>query len=897
MKTKKIVTAVIMCWLTTFLCAQNEGHTIRVDDETYKGLNALSKSRLGKGEIYLFTTTHQDIGWLDQPEICVINRDTLWLTPFLERLEKEPDFRMDIEQTSILMEYLRRHPDKKDMINRYLKEGRICVGATYIQPYEEMYAGESLARQFYFGSRWLKKNFDGYATHSYFNVDVPGRTLQMPQIMRKAGIDNLVISRHERGLFHWEAPDGSKVRTYSPGHYIYFYNVLGLTDEAAIKELAKEAAPWYLRFNNRPNVKAVMPAMLNYEFIWDPKPVLNCVPFTSKWNKIGYMQTEDGKQKTKINLPKFRYATADDFFHALDASTINLPSIMGERPNVWLYIHGPSHEQAITASRKGDILLPAAEKIASFGALVEGNFTHYPQQRLSSAWLSKIYPDHGWGGKGGEITDLTFLRKFEHALSEAELLVNISASRLASYVQTDEAKGIPVIVTNTLSWKRSEPVKIPVQLNKGFAEDLSVIDRSGKPVPCQTSEVSRYEDGSIQSARLCFVPQNVPPLGYATFYLNPRKKEAGAPQIPFDNSFENDFYKIDFAAGGIRQIKDKALGTELLETSKFLGGEVFTLQSVGNGAGEFDKVQQPTCEGFDKTSHYAPQWTRKEQGAVYTSFFFESKIRNAVVEQTVTVYHQVKKIDFDITIRNWEGILYREYRMAMPVKAKNGEVAYEVPYGVLRVGKDEMPGVAGERYNTPNNKLHPRGIANWINVSGEKLGLTLSSSVAVVDYIDPSDTTLPYPVIQPILFASRRSCHGEGNEYLQYGDHQFHFSFTSHPEGWQNGYRFGTASNESLQAVFDPPVFRNAHLPESFSFFDMDDENIVVSAIKKCEDDDSFIIRLYNLSDKTLAVNLNPAFTPEKIVKVNLTEEELGKVENIILDKYAIETYKIIFRR
>lgn len=878
-----------------FLHAQNDGKTIRVDDETYKRLNALSKSRLGKGDIYLFTTTHQDIAWLDQPEICIINRDTLWLTPFLERLEKEPDFRMDIEQTSILMEYLHRHPDKKETINQYLKEGRICVGATYIQPYEEMYFSESLARQFYFGSKWLKKNFDGYTTHSYFNVDVPGRTLQMPQIMSKAGIRNLIISRHGRGLFSWEAPDGSKVRAYSPGHYIYFYNVLGMSDTEAIKELSKEAEPWYLQFNNQPRAKVVMPAMLNYEFVWDQKPVLNCVPFTSKWNNIEYMQTEDGKKRTKINLPKFRYATADDFFHALDASTTNLPSIMGERPDVWLYIHGPSHERAITASRKGDVLLPAAEKIASFGALVEGNFIHYPQQRFSDAWQSKIYPDHGWGGKGGDITDLTFLRKYEQALSEAEALADISVNRLASYVQTNAAKSIPLIVVNTLSWKRNDPVKIPVQLKKGFAENLSVNDISGKTIPYQTSEVIRYEDGSIQSAKLCFVAQNVPSLGYATFYMNARKEEVDIPQIPFEQVFENDFYKIDFAAGGIRQIKDKTLDIDLLETSKFLGGEVFTLKSEGNGAGEFDSVQQPTVEGFDKTSNYSPQWIRKEHGEVYTSFFFESKIRDAVVEQTVTVYHQIKKIDFDITIRNWEGILYREYRMAMPVNAKHGEVAYEVPYGVLRVGKDEMPGAAGERYETPNAELHPRGIANWINVSGEKLGLTLSSSVAVADYIDPTGTTTAYPVIQPILFASRKSCHWEGNEYLQHGDHQFHFSLTSHPEGWQNGYRFGMASNERLQTVFDPPVFRNAQLPESFSFFDIDNENIIVSTIKKCEDDESFIVRLYNLSDKMHTVDLNPAYTPKEIVKVNLIEEALEKVERIVMDKYAIETYKINF--
>ena len=149
----------------------------------------LSDSQLNRG-YFVFTTTHQDLAWLNNLDACAADRDTLWLTPFLKRLAEEPDFRMDIEQTSILREYIHRHPETKSLFSKYMNEGRICVEGTYIQPYEEMYSGESLARQFYLGTRWLKKNFDGYNSLSYFNVDVPGRTLQMPQIMKKAGIDN-----------------------------------------------------------------------------------------------------------------------------------------------------------------------------------------------------------------------------------------------------------------------------------------------------------------------------------------------------------------------------------------------------------------------------------------------------------------------------------------------------------------------------------------------------------------------------------------------------------------------------------------------------------------------------------------------------------------------------------
>ena len=184
MKTKKRILIAALTLLPTFAAnAQFEKELYTCDGETYSLLKNLSDSQLGNGKIYLFTTTHQDLAWLNHIDACIADRDTLWLTPFLKRLQDDPTFKMDIEQTSIVMEYLHRHPDTKPLFDKYIAEGRICVGGTYIQPYEEMYSGEALARQFYFGTRWLKKTFNGYNTLSYFNVDVPGRTLQMPQIM------------------------------------------------------------------------------------------------------------------------------------------------------------------------------------------------------------------------------------------------------------------------------------------------------------------------------------------------------------------------------------------------------------------------------------------------------------------------------------------------------------------------------------------------------------------------------------------------------------------------------------------------------------------------------------------------------------------------------------------
>ena len=46
---------------------------------------------------------------------------------------------------------------------------------------------------------------------------------------------------------------------------------------------------------------------------------------------------------------------------------------------------------------------------------------------------------------------------------------------------------------------------------------------------------------------------------------------------------------------------------------------------------------------------------------------------------------------------------------------------------------------------------HPREIQNFISASGNGFGVTMSSCVAVADWIDPSRDQSDYPVLQGIL--------------------------------------------------------------------------------------------------------------------------------------------------
>ena len=90
-------------------------------------------------------------------------------------------------------------------------------------------------------------------------------------------------------------------------------------------------------------------------------------------------------------MPLINYSTGATSIEA--AVRTGAPdSIMGERPNIWLYIHGPGHERALKASRYASRRLTTAEKFATFDAALRNDFINYPQDKLTKAGKMQYMP-------------------------------------------------------------------------------------------------------------------------------------------------------------------------------------------------------------------------------------------------------------------------------------------------------------------------------------------------------------------------------------------------------------------------------------------------------------------------------------------------------------------------
>ena len=860
-----------------------------------------NSSYFSKGTIHIIPSSHQDIAWMDSPVNCMYQRDTMMIAPAISLMEKNPNYVFSVEQVLNLEEFLSLHPEKKPQLEQLTRDGKFEWGGTYIQPYENMYSGEALIRQTYFGRKYLHKIFPGCDSRIYWNPDVPSRSIQMAQILEKSGINYISMSRISEGFYKWQSPDGTDILCYSPGHYTNMINLLFKDNMSSLRSMDEvykllkpkfdELAKYYKLHNIPPHIcfilstDAIKPVDLN-DFITD-------------WNK---------NYAKKFKMPQMQYSTFETFMDEVAKGKLKIEPTVGERPNVWFYKTGPSHHQTLEAGRDAWRFLTEAEEFSSFNSIVTRSDDAVQPGRLHAAWKEAIYPDHGWGGQRGAITDSTFFAKFLFAKKEAGEIRRSSMESINRNIGYQD-KGYPVVVYNTLSWNRTDLVKASFNaLGKSYVfnkTDLNykLIDEQGNEIPFQViSHQPGYSEPS-ERYNFLFVAKDVPSMGYKTYYLV-LKDGKDIDNTLAKGFLETPFYKVALGKGGIRSIVDKDQNKELLNTGKFMGAELFTMHSEGYGAGEFTEIQQPDMQGFAKLSDTDASWNCIESGKVRSVWETAQAFSHSSARVRVILYREIKRIDVETDLLGWDGTIYREFRLAFPLNMKNGKVVYEGTMSAVEVNKDEPKGAAGFSYGNvdysqPYNLVRPREVQNWFAGYDETGVVMISSDVMGFDYIDPTTNPVDYPVLQPVLLASRRSCHWLGNWFLDPGDHYFHFSITSGRGDWKNTYHAGTAANQPLLAVCGDVVKKSDGLPETHSFLKTDHNNVIVSTLKKADDDNNYIVRLYEMEGKDTQLTVSFPFKISKAWKTDMIEEnpvEIPVVNNTLvltIGHNAIETFKI----
>ena len=537
-------------------------------------VKAYNKNYFDGGTMNIMMANHNDLGWLNTQSITADYRSNVLIAPALDLMKTNPDFKYMMESVEYLKEFLVRHPERKEELVQRMHEGRFSFGASYVQNLQVHVGQEKLIRQFYYGRRWLKENIPGYDTHYYINTDVPGFTYQMPQILKKSGIDYTIQGRLPWGFYYWQGLDGTTIPMFA-----FSYNdphgLLNPTNNTGWMKFINQREYYF-----QPRQ---LPKTMLYDFNADYlPPCKEMLPFVSEQNRT--MKLFAGKWNThykdepkkQINPPSIKFVEPESALKEFFGNgELNIETIKGDWPLSWAYYDEPANREGLLAGRKACNKITAAEGL--FASIKQSNpSANYPQDQFDQAWLANCWPDHGWGGNRGPVTDSFYVASYQKSEEIANSLLKKAQEQFLKSVPQPDTKQIPVVIYNPCNWERTESAHCTISY-PGNWKAFQLKDVSGNQVPFEL--VSKTENQS--QAEIILLAGKVPSLGYQTYYASQANIFPENKTNILADSIETELVKIRFGSGGIASYFDKAKNQEILQTDKFFGGEVIQLTAPG----------------------------------------------------------------------------------------------------------------------------------------------------------------------------------------------------------------------------------------------------------------------------------------------------------------------------
>ncbi|MCK5456946.1 MAG: hypothetical protein KAI45_07440, partial [Melioribacteraceae bacterium] len=191
------------------------------------------------------------------------------------------------------------------------------------------------------------------------------------------------------------------------------------------------------------------------------------------------------------------------------------------------------------------------------------------------------------------------------------------------------------------------------------------------------------------------------------------------------------------------------------------------------------------------------------------------------------------------------------------------------------------------------NPTHPH--QRFIDVSDGKIGFAvINDGLREYEVTDNKSRTIGIILLRAFEIALatvawkwERHPQMKGSQSL--GDHEFNYFIYPHQGDWDEGGVMQQADffNVPLDVAQAGPY--KGSLPKSFSFVELIGKGLMLSSIKKAEDSDGVVVRIYNPTKRTINGELKLFKDPSEANLMNLNEEILDGA------KLKLEKNKIIF--
>ena len=837
----------------------------------------LLKPWLQQFTIHAVGNSHIDMAWLwPWTETVEVVRNTF--QSVLDLMREYPDFKFTMSAARTYEWIEEKYPNMFKQISERVKEGRWeVIGGMWVEPDLNMPDGESLTRQILVGKHYFQSRF-GVDVKIGWNPDSFGYNAQLPQIYKKSGMDYFVTQKllwaHEfttfpYKLFWWQAPDGSRLLTYFPRDYAASIEGPGM---------AKDLSVW------APSIYG--PRSSATSSIGGPE-ILHLYGVGDHGGGPTRQMLDNAKQLMSPGTvyPKLELGTATGFFNELGKKLpgMQVPTWNGEL--YFQYHRGVFTTQAETKQRirRSEEVMLNAEKFASV-AMLDGRA--YPQEEMNRAWKRLLFDDFHdiMPGSGIGVNYLDARRNLQDVRLFGNEVLRDSLKEIEAHVNT-QGTGVPVLVFNSLAWGRTGVVEAEAQLAEP-AKYIVVTDAAGNAAQSQLLSI----DPATHRAQFLILA-STPSLGYKTYFV---RGLAAAPPVRSKlrataDTLENEFVrvKIDSQTGCMTSLYDKRNNQEALAPSETdTGGP--TNQICGNLLQTFaDKPARWDAWNIDadfEKQHWdldkADEVKLVERGSLRAVIRIKKHFQSSTFVQLVTLYLDAPRVDVNMEVEWHEKHIL--LKVAFPVSAHSEKATFEIPYGSV-----ERPTTR----NTPAEKAQFEVPAiRWADISDAKHGFSLLNNCKY-----------GYDAKGNVLRLSLLRSPEWPDPHADEGHHEFTYSLYPHAGTWRDALtvRQGYELNYKLLAMQADK--HEGVLPPEHAFVVTKAENVVLTAVKKAEDDDDLILRFYEWAGKDSDVNIELPHGAQSAEDADLMERATGKLPvrdgsvTVHTKPYEIKTVKVRF--
>ena len=372
----------------------------------------------------------------------------------------------------------------------------------------------------------------------------------------------------------------------------------------------------------------------------------------------------------------------------------------------------------------------------------------------------------------------------------------------------------------------------------------AVLD-GNEEIECQLSD-----DG-----KAIFFAKGIPANGHKAFEIIEATKSSSTNLTIEKNYIENKFFDIKInEEGNITSIIDKKSNREVLKD----GG-------IGNQIQAFE--DKPMCfDNWDIDIYYKEKiWIVDdiqsinvvERGPVRSTLRVERKFLNSKIIQNIHIYNDIPRIDFDSYI-DW-----KEHdivlKAAFPVDIHTNEATYEIQYGNVKRPTHRNTSWDEARFEVCGHK--------WVDLSEGNYGVSLmNNSKYGHDILDG--------VMRLTLLKSGILPNTTSDQEV----HNFIYSIYPHTGDYKDAGTVKMAYNLNVPLYSKVEEAHEGSLESKSSLVKVDKDNVIIEVIKKAEDSDELVIRMYECHNMRTNVTLEMISEIESVKECNLMETDISEL-------------------